>query len=469
VLLEAGGLEPETNNSVPLESVDLPIPNDCRDRYFGGTRWWGKVSVLTGIDLRRRPWVSLSGWPLDLSELNPYYKEAAATLGVPDLTRIDPKELPGRGFLLDGGPFESVPFFWKRPPIDFGRLLRRSVAGSTNVTTVINATVTEVVLDETGRRVDRLTVRTAAGRDFEVRPKIAVLACGGIENPRLLLASNCQGTHGVGNAHDQVGRYFMDHPKGDCGVVRLEPRNRSLPHSAYWGKRFEAGRLCLGLRLSEAAQEEHRVLDSYVLLQPDHAAHESQAVEALRRTRGQKLAALRDPSTLGVLLRDAPELMSLMSFRMLNVGKVRSVRIENFMEQEPRASNRVTLSERRDEVGSPVARVEWSISELEQRTMQTLHELLDHELRHRSIGVVDSPLLSGDTEPWPIRQDASHHMGTTRMGTDPRTSVVDASCRVHGIENLYIAGSSVFPTSGFANPTLTIMALAFRLADGLLR
>jgi choline dehydrogenase-like flavoprotein len=125
------------------------------------------------------------------------------------------------------------------------------------------------------------------------------------------------------------------------------------------------------------------------------------------------------------------------------------------------------LSDRRDVLGHPLARLEWSIGELDRRTGRALHATLDEDFRARGFGRVASPLLVGSDDPWPIARDASHHMGTTRMGIDPSTSVVDADCRVHGIENLFVAGSSVFATAGYANPTLTIVALALRLGDHL--
>jgi choline dehydrogenase-like flavoprotein len=141
--------------------------------------------------------------------------------------------------------------------------------------------------------------------------------------------------------------------------------------------------------------------------------------------------------------------------------------IDNYMEQEPRPENRVSLSDKLDMFGKPLARLEWSISESEKRTMRILHALLDKEMRRRSLGWVDSPLLSGEAQAWAIDRDASHHLGTTRMGDDTRTSVVDRDCRIHTVDNVYIAGSSVFPTGGYANPTLTIVALALRLAEHL--
>jgi choline dehydrogenase-like flavoprotein len=150
---------------------------------------------------------------------------------------------------------------------------------------------------------------------------------------------------------------------------------------------------------------------------------------------------------------------------MLNRGSVRTLKIDNYMEQEPRPESRVSLSEKLDLFGKPLAKLDWSIADSEKRTMRILHTLLDKEMRRRSIGWVDSPLLSEGSQPWAIDRDASHHLGTTRMGVDTRTSVVDQDCRIHTMDNMFVAGSSVFPTGGYANPTLTIVALALRLAE----
>jgi choline dehydrogenase-like flavoprotein len=308
--------------------------------------------------------------------------------------------------------------------------------------------------------VAHLDVATINGRRLRIRPRTVVLACGGIENPRLLLASGWSGAGG----RDVVGRYYMDHPKGVVGEVRVDPAIRRLIHPAYWDAR--PGRFRLGIRLSEARQRREGLLDAYVRFHPILES-DGQGAAALRELRRRRLEALRHPRTVGHLITGMPEIVALGVFKGLNVGRLRAVEIQCFLEQAPRAENRVRLSDRKDVLGHPLARVEWSIGELDRRTILALHAALDEDLQARGFGRVESPLLSGGDHPWPISRDASHHMGTTRMGDDPSTSVVDRDCRVHGIDNLYVAGSSVFSSSGYANPTLTILALALRLGDHL--
>ena len=148
--------------------------------------------------------------------------------------------------------------------------------------------------------------------------------------------------------------------------------------------------------------------------------------------------------------------------RQSNVNKIT---IWNFMEQMPNADNRVVLSNERDRLGCRKVRVSWTIGDLDKHTMVVLHQLLQKHLRAYGIGELDSPLLENNLPEWPINIDSSHHMGTTRMGTALETSVVDKNCKIHSMDNLYIAGSSVFPTSGYANPTATLTAFAIRLSD----
>jgi len=356
--------------------------------------------------------------------------------------------------------------YWARRPLRFGTALIAGTKTSRNIRTALYANLAEIVLNPSGTLVDRLDVRTTNGSGFSVRPKVTILACGGIENARLLLASNRQRSRGLANEFDQVGRYYMDHPKGRCGIVHLAPGVRTFPHPAYWSGR--PTRVRLGVRLSDRAQERYRTLNSYVRFRPI-LRREGSGIEALRAVMRRRWSIVRDPRVLTDLLGHAPDVFAAARFWISNRGSVRAMEIDNFMEQAPVPENRVSLTEKRDMFGKPLVRLDWSISEQDQRTMRILHSRLDREMRRRSIGWVESPLLADEPASWPIDRDASHHMGTTRMGVDPHTSVVDARCQVHGIHNLYIAGSSVFPTSGYANPTLTIVALALRLADQIKR
>lgn len=468
LLLEGGGArsDPETASLYDLDTDGLPIGAEARQRFLGGTTnaWWGGSVMLEESDFAARPWLSAPAWPIDRNELLPYYAEGCAILGIPDLTRVGAGPFrSGHGFLVRTPELETVALYWPKRPRRFGELLAPAVREARGLQTFLFANVTAIVSGADGEVVDCVDVRTVSGRRFRVRPKTVVLACGGIENARLLLAS-AGGGGGLGTGRDVVGRFFMDHPKGVVGVVHIEPGVATLPHAAYWTD--HPGSFRLGIRLSAERQTRDGLLDGYVRFHPAlaSAGRGSKAMRALYRLR---LRALRSRTVMRDLALGLPGSIALARFRVFNRGHVLSAEIQNFLEQEPRRENRVTLSDRTDRFGNPLARLEWSIGDLDRRSTRALHAAVDEEFRRRGFGHVESPLLSGEDDQWPISRDASHHMGTTRMGDDPSTSAVDRDCRVHGIANLYVAGSSVFPTSGYANPTLTIVALALRLGDHL--
>ncbi len=467
LMLEAGGAKPDPDSSSfnDLETTGLRVAPDARQRFLGGTTnsWGGRCAMLEEGDFGERPWLGASAWPIRREELLPYYVEGCRLLGVPDLTAATTDRFrSSRGFLVQTQDLETVRLYQPKRPRRFGDVLRPLVRSGRAVDAYLYGNVTRLIPSASGTGIEHLEVRTLSGRMFRVRPKTVVLACGGIENARLLLVSGGERGSGIGES-GAVGRYYMDHPTGTAGIVLVDPGAKRLLHPAYWDFRME--RFQLGIRLSPERQKGEGVLGGYVRFQALRSS-EGRGTAAIRKVYWDR-AALRDPQVLSDLALGIPDLVAFARFKASNRGQVRAAAILSFTEQAPRAENRVTLSDRLDVFGNPLARLHWSIGDLDRRSIRILHGVLDEEFQRRGFGRVDSPLISGDDGPWPISTDASHHLGTTRMGDDPGTSVVDRNCRVHGVDNLYVAGSSVFPTSGYANPTLTIVALALRLADHL--
>ena len=414
-VLESGGLSMATDPDpmLRLASSEPPTTPASRARGLGGTTalWSGKWKPMDDIDFSQRDWLDVPGWPITRRILDVYYERAARQAGI---TAGD--DTPATSRFADAS-ITPVRFAAQDEPLrHWGKRNRRVLRASENVQVVLDAHVT--ALESTPRRVER--VRTASGITITARQ--FVLAAGGIENARMLLIA------GLGNAHDQVGRYFMDHPKAKFGTVAtydpLEPED--------WRSLHAVGSSWLGLRLSDAAQREARVLDAYVALKPVFQS-------GLPRRWARKLKPAR---------------------------QCRLLSLNNYLEQAPRADNRVSLSAQLDPHGLPYASLAWTLSELEQHSLRVLHRHLAAALQRNRIGELHSPLLRTHL-PFPAVGDAAHHMGTTRMGADPRSSVVDADCRLHGVDNLYLAGPSVFATSGYANPMATIAALAIRLAEHL--
>lgn len=291
----------------------------------------------------------------------------------------------------------------------------------------------------------------------------------------------------------------MNHPKNYHGILRLERAVGDAPY--FFGCLRQGFAGYAGLRLSEREQRERRLLNAYVRLEPLFPWSDNLGVESLvllvkksrfffsrwKKQHQGELVALRDYSETGddsdlqnerkrftdwlrlcfEIVRNAPSVASYLYYRLVRRAKpaIRRVRLRNFAEMQPRPENRVLLSNELDAHGEAVPIVRHECSELDRRSLVVLHEVLADELRRAGVGTLETTLAQA--EPWPIDQDASHHMGTTRMGSDPATSVVDADCRIHGVDNVFVAGASVFPTSGCANPTFTIVALSIRLAQHL--
>ena len=421
-----------------------------RLRLLGGStnHWGGKCRPLDPIDFAHRPWIPHSGWPLDRAQLDPYYRRAQR------LCRL--------------GPFEYEPAYWEEAlgtrvwpfdsevlrtrifllrPLPFGRAYRRRLERAENVDVYLHASATGFELDAAGERVAAVEARALAGRGFRVGARRFVLAAGGIENPRLLLLSNGRRPAGLGNQHDLVGRFFMDHIWCPWGRIRLsDPRPPARLYRDPPASREVA--VHAGLSFTEAVME----------------------AESLSNF--ATIPLLEEPAQPGVEGIGAPLAAEISEMdradRAAGDGSAAgAVLLRNYFEQVPDPESRVTLADDRDALGQRRIRLRWRLGEIDRRTLRRAHEILAAELGRLGLGRLRLEVTDDLAEWPPTTIGGHHHMGTTRMSRDPRRGVVDADCRVHGVPNLYVAGSSVFPTSGYANPTLTLLALAIRLADHL--
>ncbi|MDF1585692.1 GMC family oxidoreductase [Marinimicrococcus flavescens] len=488
VLAEAGGLEPDpaTQALHDLESVGYPPRPDymARARYYGGTcnLWAGRSMRLLPVDFAARPWIPWSGWPVAPEEIAAFEPEAASILGLPPggfrgSAALEAGMSAAERALLEGGELAPTLSLWAPRPRRFGAAFRRELARSPRVRLLLGANATGIALDATGRRAVAVRLACLDGRRLELRARRIVLACGGLENARLLLASREQDPAGIGNAHGHVGRFFMDHPRTVHGKVHLEAgaRLRLLR-----GVPVRGGKIQLGLAPSPALQEREGLLHHYVTFESEQSGYAQQQYDTavqiakvvLRRGHAGSRLALgealhRRTGTQGLMYLLSPkEIMPHWAWRALwharrlvprKAGPQRYVAVY-FCEQPPDPESRVYLSGEHDALGVPRLVLDWRLAPAVTGSVLRLERILDGVLRRQGLGRVEPG------QGMPHYTDASHHMGTTRMSADPRLGVVDTDCRVHGLGNLYMAGSSVFPCAGHANPTLTIVALALRLA-----
>jgi len=488
-LVESGGLAPDadTQTLYDLDVIGYPPRADymSRARYFGGScnLWAGRSMALSPIDFEQRDWVPHSGWPIPYSEVAQYYRPAGRILGLPDLEQVSAREVPTRisaheRMLFQGAVLAPTISVWARSPRRFGPRYKGELRAAKNLTVLLNLSATNIVTNAAGDAIESIETRTLEGKRITIRARQFVLACGGIENARLLLVSRDRHAAGLGNGHDLVGRYFMDHPRAVFGRVSV-PKGAELP--LLRGRPLRDGKFQLGIGLSPEAQRRERMLNHYVTFEELTSGYAEASYATAVQTMKVVLRRGHAGSRLDLArsrMAEIPEMIYLLSpkelmphslYRMYvalrdslpRPRKPKTYVAVYFCEQPPNPSSRVTLGNESDKLGLRKLRLDWRLDGSFRESLFKMQDLVAKEFR-RSGGGVWEPSLEE-----PTFTDASHHMGTTRMSTDPRQGVVDVNCRVHGVQNIYVAGSSVFPSAGHANPTLTIVALALRLAKRL--
>jgi choline dehydrogenase-like flavoprotein len=461
LILEAGGEKPTAEGQTLFRGRGTMHDADGRTRdisgylpssrirAFGGSGhvWGGKCGRLDPSDFEARDWVPDSGWPFNRAALDPYYDRASKHLELPsfthDLISGDPARPPLR--VGDGKTWETVPRF--HSPVSGAQsngkfdAFRYSVTSVPNIRVCVNAPVTQIRLTPDGRAVSGLGIRTLEGKRLTASADQYILASGAIENARLLLHSNATMKKAVGNDNGLVGGYFGGHLNVSTGdgektsSTGIAFGSLDQPFDLYvdndilkvWGI----------WNATQRAQRAYRMHNTWVAFGRENTppTPSEMAMERLAR------------ATKGTV----------------PIGKPEYIGIRVMAEQPPTPSSRVGLDSAIDELGVQKVTLDWRLSDSYLRGFQRSIDILGREVGASRLGRVH----------WPVQRSqminlvvpARHHIGTTRMNANPKKGIVDEHCRVHGIGNLSIAGSSVFPTAGIVNPTLTLIALAVRLAD----
>lgn len=489
-LLESGGLDFEADTQSLYKGENLGVSyfpiKESRARYLGGSTnlWGGWSRPLDDIDFSDRPWMPHSGWCFTKADLVPYYKRAqqACKLGPfkydlaswqEALSQVQHQELPVLPDDLETYIWQIIP----SPYLRFGEVYRAEIEQARNITTYLHANAVEIEANETAQTVKRLRVASLDGKQFWIAAKVFILAVGGIENPRLLLASNKVQNTGLGNQYNLVGRYFMEHPYLMAGKAMLSNAASFFTRINF---RVDDIYMATGVGLSEAVQEREQVLNFSLRFLPI----EEEWVEAFRRLKklrnprqghdafptitegfnGREASAIADMGKVITHLDHLAAKAYQKLFKSCTTEKSHFCDIHLIGEQAPNPDSRVLLSRERDRLGINCVQLDWRLSPIDKYTMQRSSQLIAAEFERAGLGKLQVDFTTTD-ETWRSLKGSYHHIGTTRMHHNPKHGVVNEHCQVHGISNLYIAGSSVFPTSGLSNPTLTIVALAIRLAD----
>lgn len=451
LLLESGGTEfdGDTQDLYAGREIGVRyIPLDAsRLRYFGGSsnHWGGWCRPLNAIDFEFRPWLAHSGWPFGRSEIERYLPRAQSLVEAGPLLYDSPPNWAGalgEPITLGEGGLRTTYFQFSKQrddvlPTHFGQRYSDDLKRVSNLSVMLHANVTGLRLSPDAASLDHLDVATLAGTRFTVRPRNTVVATGGIETPRLLLASNDVMKAGIGNAYDLVGRFFADHPTpGNTAILvlfdgRIPSYYQSIQSAQ--GAYFRAA-----LMPHEAFQRSRKILCSLATIE----------AEVQLDSLGQSVVA-QTAASLGI-----------------DVGNIRAFTLGCGMELAPDPERRLTLTNEKDRFGMPRLRLDMRVSDADLANYRATLTELGRQVLASKTGMVR--ILNDTRQEWMSVMDwGNHHMGTTRMHGDPRQGVVDANLQVFGVRNLFVAGSSVFPTYGASNPTLNLVALALRLADHL--
>ena len=485
-LLESGGLDFE-------DDVQALNDGDCvsqhkvalmwtRLRYFGGTtgHWGGNCAPLDERDFETRSWVPDSGWPISRKDLERFYPRAYRYCELPsDDYSVDHwaeiSEKFRRSRIPVTGEEIGEKLFLKSPPTRFGDAYRADLAKPGSQCTVyLHANVVEIETGEDASEVVGLRTRDVSGRGCRFTARIFILASG-IENARLLLLSNKVRPNGLGNDHDVVGRYFMAHTTIRTGRAMLEVPKETVRFYGLdtWATRFESGGAPFmnALQPTYPVQEREGMLNSVVFLDESYEGEHAPGFVALRKIVKQIIHGRvpdRLGENLGKVIGDLDSVAKALYARASGNSDYRAVEMRYFAEQAPNRDSRVMLGPERDSLGQNRLVLDWRLQQIDKHTILRTQDLVAREFGKLGVGRLRVQ-FENEEDPWPASIDSSaHFMGTTRMHKDPRHGVVDENCRVHGIRNLYVAGGSVFPTSGATMLTMNIVALAVRLADHLI-
>lgn len=482
ILLESGGFDhergPSALNAGETVGEDYYRLEDARLRFFGGTTaiWGGRCAEFDPVDFEKRPWVAHSGWPIGYDDVLPYYAEARAAFGLP-------RALPDIGAAIGAAlpAFAdnelAMPTWLFDQRFDrFSHDNCRDLLDHPRCTVVTHATVREIMATGSARGVEKLLVRSLTGQRLTVTAAQYVLAAGGIENPRLLLASRSVMRCGLGNGYDQVGRYFMEHPHARGGRI---VGGHAWDLLRAFG-RHQVGALTVAplIAAAPALQEREGLLNTSLTIACRRPATARQAmlVAAYERIKHDSAPTARGRNLWKMMKRTVHALQKVVDparpWLQERLGMADLALVVR-AEQAPNPDSRVTLGDAIDATGMPRARLDWRTSAIDVDSVRGLVGALGREVDRLGLGKVEpAAWLADEPRRWTTDPLISthpiggyHHMGTTRMASDPRSGVTDGQGRVHGVDNLYVAGSSLFPTSGWANPTLTIVALAMRTAD----
>ncbi len=466
ILLEGGGFEYESQiqdlNKGSLSGQKYYPLRASRLHYFGGTtgHWGGMCAPFDELDFKKRDWVPNSGWPFSKKTLDPYYEKAQKIYQLGpynyDLSYWEQKEENYNALPLDDKVvWNKMWQFCKKARL--GKVYADTIKEAKNIHLYTYANATNIVTNDRLNKITEVEVKNHAGKNHVVKAKKFILACGTIQNARLLLASNKQAKSGLGNQNDVVGRYFMEHIETSTSDLYLF---NDFQTDLYNWPRGSGRYTRAELAFTEKTQKEHQLLNGTLGLFPlKIGMHFKPRMETWQNEDPRKSA-----DNMFASWREADKLSKKNPDPEIDKAYQLDIRIE----QAPNPNSRVTLTAEKDAFGVPLPNLNWELTPLDKKSIRRLNQVFAQQVGLSGIGRVQIRdwLRDENDDTFPENTNGGwHHMGATRMSENPKKGVVDSNCKVYGIANLYVAGAGCYPTSGAPNPTLTLTALTLRLSD----
>ena len=433
IVLESGFEEPGPAQEAAggiITGNDVYALQATRFRAYGGTQWvWGGNSRLFDpIDFEKRDWVSESGWPISYEDYAKYIKKGTELMSIDDLdwSNEHPKLIHHK--LIDSEIFEHCHF--KLSPqimspheVDkghYGLAHAEAIEAQENLHIYLDQTVIKLGFNAEKNRIRQVTTRTLDNRQNTIQADAFVLAAGALENGRLMKYWFAQEDAPTLPCNDALGRYFMEHPHRDIAYTYIAKR-QVKKYRHYIGTRIGTAVHMSRFRVTDDAQRKHRLNNHTIVMQRQTEKYD-------------------------------PHVPFGQAFKAIVLS-----------EQEPLASNRVELQTEKDIFGIPKLDLHWGMSDHDYDSMNFIAEAFPQFTGVNDLGRSRAILYKKGAK----ILGGHHHMGTTRMGDSPKNAVVDKNCKVFGMDNLFMAGGSVFSTSGSVNPTLNMVILGQRLVDHL--
>ena len=479
VLLEGGGqtIETKSQDLHHGKSVGHPFQNIDVGRYrvLGGTTtfWGGQVVPFDAFVTGARPWLGYKAWPIPLAELDALFERTFRHIGLAD-AKVDDEDV-WKGLRLDpptlGGDLHVVLTRWVRIR-NFAKLYARTLRSAAGPRVLLHANAVALDVADGSRNVRGVRARSLGGRQVTVRAQRIVLANGTLESVRLLKQPLQDGTPAPWTASPWLGAPLIDHLDCIAGDVQILDYKRF--HEYFDNAYVDGHKYFPKIRLGPTTQKEEGLVDIaaqflYRTRMAEHLEYLKMFLRSLRE--GGAQVPLRSLPAHALAVASAVVPLATRYFRDRRSFKPldAEVALAFNCEQLPCNRSRVELGPDTDALGSRRLRVDWQIDGSELRSMRIIGQRVKRQLEAHGLARVtlDPRVENEDPSFLSSIHDAVHQMGTTRMAIDPMDGFVDANLRVHDSSNLYVAGAAVFPTTGFANPTFTALALGLRLADHL--